>query len=217
MSNTQLHLRPNRLVVAFAVSMALAVAGVGIFATRHAEAAVTAPVAAPARPAVQTVVTLPDFAQITQRNGPAVVNITVSGLKKTIDNGDAASGQQGMPGIDPNDPFFQFFRQFQGQFGMRAPQEVPVRGEGSGFIISPDGIILTNAHVVRDAKRVTVKLTDRREFEAKVLGSDPLTDVAVLKIDAKNLPTVTLGSARNLQVGQWVLAIGSPFGFENSA
>ncbi|MDE2048177.1 MAG: Do family serine endopeptidase [Betaproteobacteria bacterium] len=197
--------------------MALAVAGVGIFATRHAEAAVTVPIAAPARPAVQTVVTLPDFAQITQRNGPAVVNITVSGLKKTIDNGDAASGQQGMPGIDPNDPFFQFFRQFQGQFGMRAPQEVPVRGEGSGFIISPDGIILTNAHVVRDAKRVTVKLTDRREFEAKVLGSDPLTDVAVLKIDAKNLPTVTLGSARNLQVGQWVLAIGSPFGFENSA
>jgi serine protease Do len=91
-----------------------------------------------------------------------------------------------------------------------------MRGQGSGFIVSADGTILTNAHVVRDAKDVTVKLTDRREFQAKVLGIDAKTDVAVLKIDAKNLPTVPLGSPRDLAVGEWVLAIGSPFGFENS-
>jgi serine protease Do len=94
--------------------------------------------------------------------------------------------------------------------------EMPVRGQGSGFIVSPDGVILTNAHVVRNAKSVIVKLTDRREFQAKVLGSDPRTDVAVLKIDASNLPTVPLGKAKDLKVGEWVLAIGSPFGFENS-
>ena len=90
------------------------------------------------------------------------------------------------------------------------------RGQGSGFIVSADGLILTNAHVVRDASEVVVKLTDRREFKAKVLGSDPQTDVAVLRIDAKDLPVVPLGSARDLKVGEWVLAIGSPFGFENS-
>ena len=91
-----------------------------------------------------------------------------------------------------------------------------MRGEGSGFIVSPDGVILTNAHVVDDARKVTVKLTDRREFEAKVIGSDAKSDVAVLKIDAKNLPVVKLGDPRSLQVGEWVVAIGSPFGFENS-
>jgi serine protease Do len=93
---------------------------------------------------------------------------------------------------------------------------MPTRGQGSGFIVSADGIILTNAHVVRGATDVTVKLTDRREFIAKVLGSDPKTDVAVLKIDAKNLPTVTTGNIQDLRVGEWVLAIGSPFGFENT-
>ncbi len=92
-----------------------------------------------------------------------------------------------------------------------------MRGEGSGFIVSADGIILTNAHVVQDAKEVTVKLTDRREYKAKVLGSDPQTDVAVLKIDARNLPTVKVGDVNQLQVGEWVLAIGSPYGLENTA
>jgi serine protease Do len=96
-------------------------------------------------------------------------------------------------------------------------REVPMRGEGSGFIISNDGTILTNAHVVQDAKEVTVKLTDRREFKAKVLGADPQTDVAVLKIDAKNLPVVKVGDVNQLQVGEWVLAIGSPYGLENTA
>ncbi len=89
-------------------------------------------------------------------------------------------------------------------------------GQGSGFIVSADGIILTNAHVVRDAKEVTVKLTDRREFIAKVLGADAKTDVAVLKIDANNLPVVAMGKTSDLRVGEWVLAIGSPFGFENT-
>ena len=93
---------------------------------------------------------------------------------------------------------------------------MPTHGQGSGFIISADGIILTNAHVVRDAREVTVKLTDRREFRAKVLGADPKTDVAVLKIEAKNLPVVALGKTSELKVGEWVLAIGSPFGFENT-
>jgi serine protease Do len=91
-----------------------------------------------------------------------------------------------------------------------------VRGQGSGFIVSADGIILTNAHVVRDATEVSVKLTDRREFIAKVLGADPKTDVAVLKIDARDLPVVALGRTSDLRVGEWVLAIGSPFGFENT-
>jgi serine protease Do len=104
----------------------------------------------------------------------------------------------------------------QGQMPRGQQRGVPVRGEGSGFIVSPDGIILTNAHVVRDANEVTVKLQDRREFRAKVLGSDPKTDVAVLKIDGRNLPVVTLGNTRNLQVGEWVLAIGSPYGLEST-
>ena len=91
-----------------------------------------------------------------------------------------------------------------------------VRGQGSGFVISSDGLILTNAHVVRGAQTVTVKLTDRREFQAKVLGADSRTDVAVLRINAQNLPTVRLGNPKNAQVGEWVLAIGSPFGFENT-
>jgi serine protease Do len=93
---------------------------------------------------------------------------------------------------------------------------MPTRGQGSGFILSADGIILTNAHVVKGAKEVTVKLTDRREYRARVLGADAKTDVAVLRIDAKNLPVVAIGKTSDLRVGEWVLAIGSPFGFENT-
>jgi serine protease Do len=91
-----------------------------------------------------------------------------------------------------------------------------LHGQGSGFIVSPDGVILTNAHVVRDASEVTVKLTDRREFLAKVVGLDPATDVAVLRVDAKNLPTIRIGNLKDTSVGDWVVAIGAPFGFENS-
>jgi serine protease Do len=98
-----------------------------------------------------------------------------------------------------------------------APQQpTPTRGQGSGFIVSADGYILTNAHVVENADQVTVRLTDRREYTAKVVGSDKQSDVALLKVDAKNLPTVKLGDSRKANVGEWVVAIGSPFGFENS-
>ena len=165
---------------------------------------------------------LPDFSTITARNGSAVVNISVTGTVKTT--GDSREGARpkgrsmpGLPGLDPSDPFFEFFKHFQGpNGGLPGPSQMPMRGQGSGFIISADGIILTNAHVVADAKEVMVKLTDRREFQAKVIGSDAKTDVAVLKIDANHLPTVPLGNTRDLKVGEWVLAIGSPFGFENS-
>jgi serine protease Do len=151
---------------------------------------------------------LPDFESIAAQEGPAVVNISVSGTEKT-----GFSGFQGLPQMDPNDPFYQFFHHFQ----VPAPQNsVPTHGLGSGFIVSPDGVILTNAHVVADADEVIVKLTDKREFKAKVIGIDKPSDVAVLKIDAKGLPTVKIGDPQNVRVGQWVVAIGSPFGFDNS-
>jgi serine protease Do len=177
-------------------------------------AATPAPVPVPATPAPvagnANAVGLPDFTKIVSHNGPAVVNIRVKGSHKV--------SQRQMPQFDEDDPFFEFFRRFQPQ----QPQERGggrselVYGAGSGFIVSPDGVILTNAHVVRDADEVTVKLQDRREYRAKVLGSDPKTDVAVLKIDARNLPVVPMGNTRNLQVGEWVLAIGSPFGLEST-
>ena len=154
-------------------------------------------------------ITAPNYRAIVERYGPAVVGITTQGMAKTS-----------VDGIDndvPDDPFFKFFRGLPG-FGGRMPHgEVPVRGLGSGFILSKDGLILTNAHVVRDADEVVVKLSDRREYKAKVLGSDKATDVAVLKINTGNLPVVSLGNPNQLGVGDYVLAIGSPFGFEQSA
>jgi len=212
------------------LTMALAAAGaiggaVGAIAVNHNNA-VSAPVAAVAAtpapaPAVQAplapaganvAVALPDFTQIVSRMGPAVVNIQVVGSTKT-----ALGRGQGAPQIDEDDPFFEFFRRFQGPQSPRGQQrERPVFGAGSGFIVSPDGVILTNAHVVRDAKEVTVKLQDRREYRARVLGSDPKTDVAVLKIEAKNLPVVPIGNSKDLKVGEWVLAIGSPFGLDST-
>jgi serine protease Do len=168
--------------------------------------AASAPAAAAGAPTSS--VTLPDFTRIASQNGKAVVNIRVVGTTK--------ASMRGGPQIDPNDPFYEFFRRFQGPQSPRGGGDVPVFGAGSGFIVSPDGVILTNAHVVRDANEVTVKLADRREYRAKVLGSDPATDVAVLKIDAKNLPVVPIGNSRNLQVGEWVLAIGSPYGLEST-
>jgi serine protease Do len=151
-------------------------------------------------------VAVPDFTAIVEQNGAAVVNISVTGKGERI---AAADTQQ----LDPNDPFNEFFRQFRGQM----PREQgPTHGLGSGFIVRADGVILTNAHVVADATDVTVKLTDKREFKAKVIGIDRPSDVAVLKIEANNLPVVTLDRADDVKVGEWVLAIGSPFGFDNS-
>jgi serine protease Do len=156
--------------------------------------------AVPAQAAAPLTRALPDFASIVKQYGPSVVNITTSGTRKT-----------GMAQV----PLPEFFRGLP--FHFEQPQgEVPVQGQGSGFIVASDGLVLTNAHVVQDASEVTVKLTDRREFRAKVLGTDPATDVAVLKIDAKDLPAVRIGDARAAGVGEWVVAIGSPFGFENS-
>jgi serine protease Do len=183
------------------------VGGAAVEAVQHASTSATAAVLPPMAPAtVQSpapgggTVVMPDFPLITQRYGPAVVNISVSGKARATP--------------DMSDPM-EFFRQFQ-HGGAPQQREVPVRGMGSGFIVGADGLIMTNAHVVKDATEVVVKLTDRRELRAKVLGSDQKTDIAVLKINASNLPVVTMGNSDNLRVGEWVLAIGSPFGFENT-
>jgi serine protease Do len=171
-----------------------------------------APAAQPAMPAsAETAVrALPDFSTLVDRYGPAVVNVEV--VEKAQQGG-------GIQGLSPNDPFYDFFRRFgiPGPEGGQHERQPPVRGAGSGFIVSSDGYILTNTHVVADAEEVTVRLTDRREFPAKVIGADERTDVAVIKINASNLPIVKLGDPARIKPGQWVLAIGSPFGFENSA
>ncbi|MFC5521446.1 DegQ family serine endoprotease [Polaromonas jejuensis] len=220
---TSAALKNTSLVVALLTAGAIGGAGVTALNAMHATATAAAPGATTSQPAagaVSTTATLPDFAQITERYGPTVVNISVTGTTKVSNDSPLAQGGDDEDGAFSNDPFLEFFRRFQqGQrpgSGRDSQQEMPVRGQGSGFIVSADGIILTNAHVVRDAKEVTVKLTDRREYRAKVLGADPKTDVAVLRIDAKNLPVATLGKTSDLRVGEWVLAIGSPFGFENT-
>jgi serine protease Do len=200
----------QKLIVAALVgagfTAALAAGGLKLYqpflAPAHAGAAAVTQPAAPL--AIQG---LPDFSPLVERYGSAVVNVSVTQIQKT-----AAGGPQSR-GLDPNDPFFEFFRRFQ----VPMPEsETPAHGMGSGFIVSADGLILTNAHVVQNASEVTVKLIDKREFKAKVVGSDPQTDVAVLKIAAANLPTVKLGNPEEVRVGEWVVAIGSPFGFENS-
>ncbi len=208
-------MKANRTVATIVVMAAVIAALAGGYTYAHRDevrvtasqtpAAESAPQLAPSR---SVSAALPDFVEIAARQGAAVVNISVSGTVKT-----GVMGIPGMPKLDPNDPFSQFFRRFQ----IPSPHDgVPTQGQGSGFIVSADGVILTNAHVVADADEVVVKLTDRREFKAKVVGSDKLSDVAVLKIDAKNLPAVRIGSSQRARVGEWVVAIGSPFGFENS-
>jgi serine protease Do len=153
-----------------------------------------------------------DVADLVEKQGPAVVNISTTKLVKR--------GPAGMPFELPDDENVQeFFRRFfpGGPGGPGGPaQEVPAHGAGSGFIVGSDGTILTNAHVVRGADEVIVKLTDKRKFTAKVIGADERTDVAVLRITASNLPIVKLGDPSKLRVGEAVAAIGSPFGFENS-
>ena len=146
---------------------------------------------------------LPDFADLAERQGPAVVNISTTSTVR---------GQPGLPPGSEEDPFFDFFR----RFGPPQPREYESRSLGSGFLISADGYLLTNAHVVEAADEITVRLTDKREFKAKVIGNDRRTDVALLKIDATGLPSVTFGDPAKLRVGEWVVAIGSPFGFENT-
>jgi serine protease Do len=204
-------LKPDTLVRSLIAAGVITALGAGAFTAGHwlpqqaTAASAPAAVSAAATPGARILV--PDFTGIVERNGPAVVNISVTQNIKT------AAVMPQFQGMDPNDPFFQFFRRFQGQMPNNS---IPQHGLGSGFIVSPDGVILTNAHVIADASEVTVKLTDKREFQAKVVGTDKQTDVAVIKIDAHGLPTVKLGSGAGSKVGEWVLAIGSPYGFDNT-
>ncbi|MGE0116159.1 MAG: DegQ family serine endoprotease [Steroidobacteraceae bacterium] len=208
-------------------------AGIGLLAAVWALAESPAGSMAPTRAAAMTNAAptpqgLPEFREIVHDNKASVVNITMSGKQRIMafnpfgNRGDEEDDDAGEGGDGRDSPFDQLpdnspFRQFFHGFGQRQPSEREVRGSGSGFIISPDGKILTNAHVVDGADTVTVRLLDNTEYQAKVLGKDRQTDVALLKIDAKNLPVVKMGNSDELSVGEWVLAIGSPFGLDYSA
>ncbi|MBN6112492.1 MULTISPECIES: DegQ family serine endoprotease [Xanthomonas] len=188
--------------------------------------AAAAPAAARAAPAPQLVAGLPDFTNLVEQVGPGVVNVETTISRK------AAATRAGAGGMPDDAQIPEFFRRFfgpdgipgqpgmPGRPGQQGPDEDDAtpggRSMGSGFIISPDGYVLTNHHVVDGASEVKVKLTDRREFTAKVVGSDQQYDVALLKIDGKNLPTVRVGDSNMLKPGQWVVAIGSPFGLDHS-
>src|SRR5688500_1077420 len=188
-------------VVSIALLAAVVIgAGVGV---SQIPAINPATAAAPAIAAPAAVQTLPDFAAIAEANKGAVVNITSSATPKA-----GAGGPEGLEGLPEE------LRRFLPQIPQMPPQ--PRQGMGSGFIVEPDGTILTNAHVVEGADEVRVRLTDRREFKGKVVGTDKATDIAVVKIAATGLPTVKLGDPSQIKVGEWVLAIGSPFGFENT-
>jgi serine protease Do len=203
----------KRSAVAIAIASAFALGGVA--ADRLLPSAALAAGVPTANPAAATVavngaptVALPDFSGLVEQYGPAVVNISVTSDNRKVVGQDENDNAPDMQGLPPE--FRRYFRNFQ------APQRGPTRGVGSGFIIDPSGIVLTNAHVVDGADNVNVKLTDKREFTAKVLGVDKTTDIAVLKIDAKNLPAVKTGDPAQTKVGSWVVAIGQPFGFENT-
>ena len=158
---------------------------------------------------IQPLVSLPSFAALVKREGPAVVNISTT-QKISVE----ALPFPGFPGVQPDDPFFEFFRRFAPDDQL--PREYQTQSLGSGFIISHDGYIMSNAHVVANADEVIVRLTDKREFKAKVVGIDQRSDIALLKISASGLPIVSIGDSSKLEVGEWVVAIGSPFGFTNS-
>jgi serine protease Do len=200
-----------------ALLSALALAVVIAAPVAHGQAVPVVPPAA--------TITLPDFADLAERVSPAVVNI------RTSSRVGGGSMQPGVPPeLDENDPFYEFFRRF---FPQPGPQQRPgpnqpgpsqpgprgremPRGVGSGFILTADGFVMTNAHVVQGADEIIVTLPDRREFRGKLIGADRRTDVAIVKIEAASLPFVKLGDPQKLRVGQWVVAIGSPFGLDNS-
>jgi serine protease Do len=163
---------------------------------------------APVMVPVDSAVALPDFSALVAKHGPAVVEIRVVHETRKV----SANGRGGMPDLD-EDPLPPWFRQLPMP---QRPDNAPSQGTGSGFVVDPDGVIVTNAHVVADADEVRVRLTDGREFKAKVLGSDRTTDIAVLKIDATGLPMVKVGNPDATRVGEWVVAIGAPFGLENT-
>jgi serine protease Do len=154
---------------------------------------------------------LPDFTELAEKQGPTVVNISTTQVR------ERRSGPQ-VPNLEEDDPLYDFFRRFvPRQPGPgQAPRELESRSLGSGFFISADGYILTNAHVVDSADEITVRLTDKREFKARVIGADRRTDLALIKIEASGLPSVRMGDPNRLKVGEWVVAIGSPFGFDST-
>ena len=156
------------------------------------------------------IVNLPDFTRLVERAGPAVVNIEAT---------SGAADDRELAGRDPlPDDVPEFFRRFFEQQAPGQPMPIPRGGmsQGTGFIISPDGYVLTNHHVVAGADDIVVRLSDRNELAAELVGSDPLSDVALLKVKGSGLPVLKIGDSRSLKPGQWVLAIGSPFGFDHS-
>ncbi len=161
---------------------------------------------------------LPDFTQLVEENGAAVVNISTT---QKITRQKRPGLPHGMPEGIPEGPFGDLFRHFFGEGGPGAPggeeEQFDAKSLGSGFIISSDGYVMTNHHVIKDATEILVRLSDRRELEAKLIGSDERSDIALLKIDAEDLPVVKIGDSDDLKVGEWVLAIGTPFGFDHSA
>ena len=193
-------------------AVALAVVGAFAAGTVIAERAnMIKPVGAatqtvPAVVAPDAVSALPDFSALVAKHGPAVVQISVMHEARK-------AALQGMPDMDEDEIPPQLRRFFNNP---QRPDQMPSQGLGSGFIVDASGVILTNAHVVDGADEVTVRLVDKREFKAKVLGKDKTTDIAVLKIDAKDLPVVAIGNPNNTRVGEWVVAIGAPFGLENT-
>ena len=170
------------------------------------------PAPAPARPAAP-LVSLPDFTQLVEAAGPAVVNI-----EATSEGADLEALARGAEPVPEDVP--EIFRRFFGQPGLPGGPGGPgPRGgvsQGTGFLISADGYVLTNHHVVEGADTIVVRLDDRNELKAKLVGSDPLSDIALLKVEGKGLPVLRIGDSRGLKPGQWVVAIGSPFGFDHS-
>ncbi len=160
---------------------------------------------------------LPDFTELVEKHSAAVVNISTT---QKIKHPKISRMPRGMPEQIPEGPFGDLFRHFFGEQGrdFGGPDSEPQEAKslGSGFIISEDGYVMTNHHVVKDATEILVRLSDRRELVAEVIGSDARSDIALLKVDADNLPVVTIGDSGHLKVGEWVLAIGSPFGFDHS-
>lgn len=156
---------------------------------------------------------LPDFTELAEKQGPAVVNISITQNMR-------AENMMPFPGLQGDEQMQEFFKRFgiPGFPGLNGGGQPEYKSQslGSGFLISADGYILTNAHVVSEADEVIVKLHDKREFKAKIIGADKRTDVALVKIDATGLPKVTMGDPSKLKVGEWVAAIGSPFGLENT-
>ena len=154
---------------------------------------------------------LPDFTRLADDNSPSVVNISV-----TLHEGRDVPQMFGLPDIPEDSPMYDFFRKFLEQIPEDRRPRQERTSSGSGFVIARDGYLITNSHVVKDADEIIVRLFDRRELPAKLVGSDERSDIAVLKVDAQDLSAVKLGDSSDLRVGEWVLAIGSPFGFERS-